>query len=136
MRAALSVTAVEADEASIDRADVQTIALYRGTAIGEIAVVDIARNAEVDSPELCASLCIERGDRAEGSRQVEAPSHMHWRSLEERSITAGRERFDGIPSVVSPGYGQPVSVIGSRCAPALRARSPWTVPGIAARSFS
>ena len=39
MRAALSIAAVEADKASIDRADVQTIALYGGTAIGKIAVV-------------------------------------------------------------------------------------------------
>ena len=37
---------------------------------------------------------------------------MHWRSLEERSVAAG-ERFDGIPSVVGPGYSQPMSVIGS-----------------------
>ena len=68
MRAALSIAAVEAVEASIDRADVQTIALYGGTAIGKIAVVDVACNAEVDSPDLCAGLCIERGDRAERCR--------------------------------------------------------------------
>ncbi len=111
IRAALAVAAVEADEASIDRADVQAIALNRRAAIGEIAVVDVPRNGQLGPPDLGAGFRIERRDRAERSRHVEASIDMHRRGLELGRV-AVRERFDGIPGVVGPGDSQALDVSG------------------------
>src|SRR4030095_7648327 len=65
------VAPIETDESRIDGRGVDEIVHYRDAATGEVAVVGIAANLQIDSPHLCSCFSVESDHETARSRQVE-----------------------------------------------------------------
>ena len=101
-----TTVSVQADKACINRGRIDEIIGHGHAATGEIAVVGVAANLQINPPDLFPCVGIEGDHQPPRSGQIQPIVCVYGCRLERRPVGSGAKRFGRLTRVVGPPNGQ------------------------------